>query len=117
MGLGAWICETDSGRPLGMSTDRDARLRDDRWCRSPDDDDEWWRDECEDEDELLLDDDLCDEDDEDLDLCEDEDDEEVLDEERCLSAGTSRMFSSRPVVGSVVDVTLGLCATWYPSMM
>lgn len=40
-------------------------------------------------------------------------DEDLLD----LSLGTSRMFNSRPVVGSTVDGSLGLCETWYPSMM
>jgi len=79
---------------------------------------------------LLLDEDLCDEDlDEDLeddleeDLEEDEDDfeddlEDDLDEEeRCeedlgWSRETSRTLSSRPVVGSTMESTLGLWATW-----
>jgi hypothetical protein len=31
--------------------------------------------------------------------------------------GMSRIFKARPVVGSTVESTDGLCATWYPSMM
>jgi hypothetical protein len=103
MGLGAWIWETDSGRPLGMSTVRDWRLREDRL---EDDLESLSLEEEEERDELLL-----------LDLDEDddlEDLEEDFDEEWC---GTSRMFNSRPVVGSTVESTLGLWATWYPSMM
>ena len=76
---------------------------------------------------LLDDDDLCDEDldEEDLedDLEEDEDDfeddleDDLEEEERCEedldgSRDTSRMLSSRPVVVSTVDSTLGLWATW-----
>jgi len=100
MGLGAWIWDTDSGRPLGMSTVSDERLREDRF-----EEDLWslslsLEEEC--RDELLL-----------LDLEEDLDDD--LDEEEWR--GTSRTFSSRPVVGSTVDSMLGLWATWYPSMM
>lgn len=34
-----------------------------------------------------------------------------------LSDGTSRMFNTRPVVGSVVEAWAGSCDTWYPSMM
>jgi len=99
MGLGAWIWEMDRGRPLGMSLDD---VREERWlredlCESLSlDDEEEWREEL-----LLLD--LCDDDEEDL--CEE-------DEDLCEPVGTSRMFSSRPVVGSVVDSTLGLWATW-----
>ncbi|KAM0666001.1 hypothetical protein ACQRIU_005345 [Beauveria bassiana] len=81
-------------------------------------DEEWWRDE----DELLLldleddldeEDDLDDEDDfdEDDDLEDDLDDDLEEDEEEDLSEGTSRMLSSRPVVGSVVEAMLGLWAT------
>jgi hypothetical protein len=92
MGLGAWIWVTDKGRPLGMSRDSEARLREERCSRE----DEW-------REELLL---LDFDDDDDL---EDDLDDDLWDEE---PAGTSRMFSSRPVVGSVVDWTLGLCATW-----
>jgi hypothetical protein len=47
-------------------------------------------------------------------LLEDEDDEDL---EEDLDLGTSRMFSSRPVVGSTVETSLGLCEMWYPSMM
>jgi len=104
MGLGALIWETDSGRPLGMSTDSEARWREER-CESLDDlDDE----ECL-EELLLLEDLWDDEEEEEEDLCEDErrDDLELTE-----STGTSKMFSSRPVVGSVVEVTLGLWATW-----
>jgi len=67
---------------------------------------------------LLLEEDLCDDDlDEDLeeeddDLEEDLEDEERWDEDLWESVGTSRTFSSRPVVGSMVEVTLGLWATW-----
>jgi hypothetical protein len=71
---------------------------------------------------LLLEEDLCDEDleeEEDLDEdFEEEDDleedleEEERDEDLWESVGTSRTFSSRPVVGSMVEVTLGLWATW-----
>jgi hypothetical protein len=49
--------------------------------------------------ELLWEEDLCDDDDDLWDLLDPSD-------------GTSRMFNSRPVVGSTVDVTLGLCAQW-----
>jgi len=79
-GFGDLICETESGRPLGMSaatlSRRDSRL---------DDDEVFLLEEC-------LDDDL----DEDL------DDELDLDLED-FSSATSRMFKTRPVVGSVVD--------------
>jgi hypothetical protein len=94
-GFGDLIWETERGRPFGMSTERlrlsrlDSRLDDDEclsrleWCLderlSLSDDEECF-------DELLFDEDLC--------------DEECLDD---LSLGTSRMFSTRPVVGSVVD--------------
>jgi len=48
------------------------------------------------------------------DLVEDDLDED-LDED--FSDGTSRMFKTRPVVGSVVDDWAGSWETWYPSMM
>lgn len=86
-----------------MSTVSEARWRDDRWL-SLDEDEE----ECRDEDELLL---LLDFDEEEEDLCEDEE-EDLREDFSDLSVGTSRMFSSRPVVGSVVESTLGLWATW-----
>jgi hypothetical protein len=78
-GLGALICETDRGRPLGMSPLADERL-------------------------------LVDE----VDL---RDDDLLEEEEEDLVLGTSRMFRARPVVGSTVESSLGLCETWYPSMM
>jgi hypothetical protein len=100
IGFGDTIWETERGRPFGMSV---ARARDSRR------DDE----ECLDEEELE-----CLDDEEDLleDLCEEEEDfEEDLREEE--SDGTSRMFKTRPVVGSVVESWAGSWETWYPSMM
>jgi hypothetical protein len=49
----------------------------------------------------------------------DDDDDDDLDEDLCedFSDGTSRMFRTRPVVGSVVDDCAGSWETWYPSMM
>lgn len=94
IGFGDLICETERGRPLGMSTDklsrRDSRREEDEECLSREDeecfDDEWEEDlddeECL-EEELLLDEDLW--------------------EEEDFSLGTSRMFNTRPVVGSVVE--------------
>lgn len=85
----------ESGRPFGTSTDklrlsrRDSRLDDDEVCLS--------LEEC-------LDDDL----DEDFSLSEEcLDDELDLDLEADFSDGTSRMFRTRPVVGSVVDDSAG----------
>jgi hypothetical protein len=119
MGLGAWIWEIDRGRPLGMSTESLELWREDREER-----DSLSLEECE-ELLLLLEEDLCEDD-----LCEEEDDldedfdeeeeddfeEDLEDEERdedlWESVGTSRTFSSRPVVGSTVEETLGLWATW-----
>jgi hypothetical protein len=98
-GFGDWICETESGRPFGMSV---ARARDSR----------------REEEECLLElECLSLEEEEDLleDLCEEEDLEEDLRSD--LSEGTSRMFKTRPVVGSVVESWAGSCETWYPSMM
>jgi len=90
-GLGDLIWETDRGRPLGMSSCRLLSRRDSlrEECLSRDDDEE---DEClEDEEECL---------EELFSLDELEDlDEDLLD----LSEGTSRMFKTRPVVGSVVE--------------
>jgi hypothetical protein len=43
--------------------------------------------------------------------------EERWDEDEDFSWGTSRMFKTRPVVGSVVDDCPGSWETWYPSMM
>jgi hypothetical protein len=67
-----------------MSTLRELRF-DDRCLSRDDEDEEWYLDE------LLLE------------LWEDLDDD-LLD----LSLGTSRMLSSRPVVGSTVEGSLGL---------
>ena len=85
MGLGALICETERGRPLGMSTERLPRdlCDEDDLCESRE-----WREE----------------------LLEEEEEEEEDLEDLCL--GTSRMFRARPVVGSTVDSSLGLCETW-----
>lgn len=94
-GFGDCIWEAESGRPLGMSL---ARARDSR------------REEEEEECLLEEDDDLLEE--EDLDDLEDEEDFEDL-----PADGTSRMFRTRPVVGSVVEDWAGSCDTWYPSMM
>jgi hypothetical protein len=85
IGFGDWIWETERGRPLGMSVlaARASRREEDEECLL--------------EEELLL---L-----EDLDDLEDEDDLEdlsLLEED-----GTSRMFKTRPVVGSVVDAWAG----------
>jgi len=104
-GFGDLIWETESGRPFGISTERlrlsrlDSRLEDEEClsrleecldeCLSLSDDEECL-------DELLFDEDLCEEE------CEEECDEECLDDDD-LPLGTSRMFSTRPVVGSVVD--------------
>jgi hypothetical protein len=100
IGLGDLICETERGRPFGMSTvklsRRDSRREEDDECLSREDeclDEEWEEDfdeECLDE-ELLLDEDLWEED---------------------FSLGTSRMFNTRPVVGSVVDDWAGSWETW-----
>jgi len=99
MGLGDWIFERERGRPLGMSrwrlSRRDSRRElEDEVCLS--------REECLSRLEVDLDD---------------------LDEEECLereeellalevAAGTSRMFSLRPVVGSTVEDSAGSCVTW-----
>jgi len=93
IGFGDWILDDDSGRPLGISTERlrlsrrDSLLEDEDECLSRE---EWCfeerlsfsfsEDECLDV-ELLFEDDLCDD----------------------FSWGTSRMFRIRPVVGSVVE--------------
>jgi len=50
-------------------------------------------------------------------LEDDDEEEEVLEDLEDFSAGTSRMFKTRPVVGSVVEACLGSWETWYPSMM
>lgn len=89
-GLGDLISETESGRPLGMS---EARARASR--REEEEEECLLELECLLEEEDDLDDDLLPEDDLDDDL--------LLD----FSEGTSRMFSTRPVVGSVVEDTAG----------
>jgi hypothetical protein len=92
IGFGDCIWETERGRPLGMSVEAARASR------------------REEEEECLLEDlsDLLEEDLDDL-L---EDLEDLLEED-----GTSRMFKTRPVVGSVVDAWAGSWETWYPSMM
>jgi hypothetical protein len=106
IGIGDLICETERGRPLGMSTAKlsrgDSRREEDE-CFSRDEEcfEEW-------EDEDLLDEECLEE----LELLWDEDD--LLED---FSRGTSRMFNTRPVVGSVVEETAGSWETWYPSMM
>jgi len=91
IGLGDLISEVETGRPFGMSTDRllsrrEARLELDEVCLSRDE--ECLDEECLD-DELDLEEDLWD-----------------------FSLGTSRMFRTRPVVGSVVEAYPGSCDTW-----
>jgi len=93
IGLGDWIWEMERGRPLGMSVlaARASRREEEEECLL--------------EEEVLLE--------EDLDDLEDEDDlEDLLEVD-----GTSRMFKTRPVVGSVVEAWAGSWETWYPSMM
>jgi hypothetical protein len=108
-GFGDWICETESGRPLGMSTvklklsRRDSRRELDEECFSFEDE-EWCLDE-----RFSLSDEEC--------LEEELVFEERWDEDEDFSWGTSRMFKTRPVVGSVVDDCPGSWETWYPSMM
>lgn len=86
----------ESGRPFGMSTlrlklsRRDSLLLEDEVCLSReewcfDDEDDFFSEECLEEEE---------------DLCED------------FSWGTSRMFKTRPVVGSVVEDCPGSWETW-----
>jgi len=92
-GLGALICETERGRPFGMSTDklsrRDSRREEECFSRD---------EECLEEEELLE---------------EDLEEEELLEDDlEDFSAGTSRMFNTRPVVGSVVDDWAGSWETW-----
>jgi hypothetical protein len=95
IGLGDWISEVDRGRPFGMSivmleSRREARLELDEECLSFDE-------ECLDDEECLSFDD-------ELDLWED------LWED--FSLGTSRMFKTRPVVGSTVESCAGSWETW-----
>jgi hypothetical protein len=95
-GLGDWISESESGRPFGMSLERARASR-------------------REEEECLLEELECllEEDDLDDDLLEEEDLDDLLD----FSGGTSRIFNTRPVVGSVVEDWEGSWETWYPSMM
>jgi hypothetical protein len=90
IGFGETIWETERGRPLGMSVEAARASR---------------REEC-----LLEEEDLLEEDLEDLEELEDLEDLLEVD-------GTSRMFKTRPVVGSVVEAWAGSWETWYPSMM
>jgi len=93
MGFGDWICDMERGRPFGMSVlaARASRREEEEECLL--------------EEEVLLE--------EDLDDLEEEDDLDDLLE----ADGTSRMFKTRPVVGSVVEAWAGSWETWYPSMM
>ena len=97
-GLGDLIWDTERGRPLGMSRFKLLSRRD-----------SFREDECLDEEEECLDDEEClDElfsEEWCLDELDDLDDEDDLDED--LPLGTSRMFKTRPVVGSVVDACPG----------
>lgn len=83
IGFGDWILETESGRPLGISREREELSR---------------RDSLRVEEACL----------EEWDL------EELLEEEDLedFSDGTSRMFKTRPVVGSVVEAWDGSWETW-----
>jgi hypothetical protein len=89
IGFGDTIWETESGRPFGMVLETEVSRRASRR---------------EEEECLELEEDL-----EDL---EEDDLEDLLEED-----GTSRMFRTRPVVGSVVEAWAGSWETWYPSMM
>lgn len=107
IGFGDLIWETERGRPFGMSKAKLSRAsrREEEECLEEDE-------ECLDEEEECLD--------EDEDLLEEEclEELELLDERlEDFSLGTSRMFNTRPVVGSVVEETAGSWETWYPSMM
>jgi hypothetical protein len=88
-GFGDWICEVERGRPFGISTARlsrrDSRLELDEVCFSRE---EWCLDE-----RFSLSDEECLELEVELDL----------EDDLAPSWGTSRMFKTRPVVGSVVD--------------
>jgi len=89
IGFGDAIWETERGRPFGMSFEMEVSRRASRR---------------EEEECLELEEDL-----EDL---EEDDLEDLLEED-----GTSRIFRTRPVVGSVVEAWAGSWETWYPSMM
>jgi len=98
IGFGDLICEVERGRPLGISRAKESRSlrREDEECLEEDLLEEEWREEWE--------------------LLEEEEDllEDLLED---FSLGTSRMFNTRPVVGSVVEDWAGSWETWYPSMM
>jgi len=96
MGLGDLIWETERGRPLGISTLRCESRRD-----------SLREDECEECDDFELEDCL---DDEELDLLE-LDELDLDDRLEDFSTGMSRIFRTRPVVGSVVDDMAGSCET------
>jgi hypothetical protein len=93
-GFGDCICDMERGRPLGMSVlaARASRREEEEECLLEDE-------------ELLLE--------EDLDDLEEEDDLDDLLE----ADGTSSIFKTRPVVGSVVEACAGSWETWYPSIM
>lgn len=92
MGLGDFIWEMESGRPLGTERLRDVESRRD----SRREEEECWEREEEEE---------CFDDEEELDLLDRDEDED-------FSTGTSRMFRTRPVVGSVVEAVAGSWDTW-----
>jgi len=98
-GIGDWICEMERGRPLGMSVEaaRASRREEEEECLLEDLSDLL-------EEECLLDDLL-------------DDFEDLSGLSVLLEGGTSRMFKTRPVVGSVVEVWAGSWETWYPSIM
>ncbi len=95
--MGDWIWLLLSGRPFGISAvaARDSRRVDDEDLELLD---------LEEEDDLLELEDLLEEE---LELLE-----EDLDEEEEDLLETSRMFRTRPVVGSVVEDSEGLWETW-----
>jgi len=96
MGLGDLICETERGRPLGMSTVRLLSRRD-----------SLLDEECFDEEEECLDDEECLEELFSEEWCLEELDDLEDDDLEDFSLGTSRMFKTRPVVGSVVEACPG----------
>jgi len=104
IGFGDLIWETERGRPFGISmaklSRRDSRREEEEECLEDE--------ECLDEDEDLLEEECLEE----LELLD-----ERLEDFSDFSLGTSRMFNTRPVVGSVVEETAGSWETWYPSMM
>jgi hypothetical protein len=96
IGFGDLIWETERGRPFGMSKAKLSRRvsrREEEECLEEDE-------ECLDEEEDLLEEECLEE----LELLE-----ERLED---FSLGTSRMFNTRPVVGSVVEEVAGSWETW-----